>query len=458
MSLKSKRQKPYGCLQSLPVSSHKWKDLSMDFVTGLPKSKDWRGVKYDSILVIFDRLTKMVHYEPLLTTLDTNQLAKILIEMVIKYHGLPESIVTDRGSLFTSKFWSSLCYYLNDKRRLSTAFHPQTNGQTKRQNGTMKAYLRAYYRFEQDEWVRWLAMAEFAYNNSGQASTMMSPSKALLGYHPRMSYEDNRDLRSKSRAVDENAAPLRDLMKELKVNLTESPELQTLYHNKHVKERSYRPGESIRLSTKNIKTKRNPKLDHRYLGPFEIVEAVENQAYKLKLHVKWHIHLVFQTSLLEKDVKKREAVDQKIADQLKFEEEEQREQEVDSIMESMVFVEEAIDGRPLGLYYLIHWKRETHAEDTWEPIKGTAHLRRLLKKYHAENPDKPTATSPPVDKGAPPPPMAARSGAKVALPIILRKRAPTENPQPMRNRMSEPMNPPVRVRHNRRRWKPTSRF
>ena len=102
----------------------------MDFVIGLLKSKNWQGVEYDSILVIVDRLTKMVHYEPVLTTLDAEQFAEVFIEAVIKYHGLLDSIVTDRESLFTSKFSSSLCYYLNVKRQLSTAFHPQTDGQT----------------------------------------------------------------------------------------------------------------------------------------------------------------------------------------------------------------------------------------------------------------------------------------------------------------------------------------
>ena len=119
----------------------------------------------------------------------------------------------------------------------------------------------------------------------------------------------------------------------------------------------------------------------------------------------------------------------------------------------MVFAEEAVDGRPPGLYYLIHWKGETHAEDTWEPVEGIAHLRRLLKKYHSENPDKPTATSPPVDKGAPPPPMAARSGAKVAPPIILQKRTPTKL---MRSRTSKPSSSTIPVRRSGRRRKPTS--
>ena len=197
-------------------------------------------------------------------------------------------------------------------------------------------------------------MVEFAYNNFWQASTMMSPFEILLDYHPQISYEDNRDPRSKPRVADKNVAALYDLMKELKVNLTESQELQTFYHNKHVKKRIYRLGKSVWLSGKYIKTKRNPKLEHKYLDPFEIVEAVGKQAYKLKLPAKWRIHLVFHVLLLKRDVIRREAVNQKIANTLEFEEGEQPEQEADSIMDSMVFAEEAVDSRPPGLYYLIY--------------------------------------------------------------------------------------------------------
>ena len=129
-------------------------------------------------------------------------------------------------------------------------------------------------------------MAEFAYKNSQQASTIMSLFEALLGYHPWIFYKDNCDPRSKSRTEDENAATLRNLMKELKVNLTESQQLQALYHNKHVKERTYWPVDSVWLNGKHIKTKKNPKLEHKYLGPFEILKAVEKQAYKLNLPAK----------------------------------------------------------------------------------------------------------------------------------------------------------------------------
>ena len=112
---KAVRHKPYGDLQSLPVPTHRWKDLSMDFVTGLPISTDWKGDSYDSILVIVDWLTKMVHYEPVKVTINASGLAEVILDMVVWYHGLPNWIVSDRGSLFTSKFWSLLCYFLGIK-------------------------------------------------------------------------------------------------------------------------------------------------------------------------------------------------------------------------------------------------------------------------------------------------------------------------------------------------------
>lgn len=103
----------------------------MDFVTRLPRSKDWRRVKYNSILVIVDQLINKVNYEPVITTLNVKQLVEVLFEVVIKYHGLLDFIITNQEFLFTLKFWLSPCYYFNVKRRLSTGFYPQTNGQTK---------------------------------------------------------------------------------------------------------------------------------------------------------------------------------------------------------------------------------------------------------------------------------------------------------------------------------------
>ena len=124
LTSKAVLHKPYGDLQSLLISTHRWKDLSIDFVTGLPLSTDWKGDSFDLILVIVDRLTKMVHYEPVKVTINAPGLSEVIIDVVIRHHGFPDSIISDRRAIFTSKFWSSLCYFLGIKRRLPTAFHP----------------------------------------------------------------------------------------------------------------------------------------------------------------------------------------------------------------------------------------------------------------------------------------------------------------------------------------------
>ena len=255
----------------------------MDFVTGLPQSADWRDDSYDSILVIVNWLMKMVHYEPVQTTITAPALAEVILNIVVRHHGLPDSIVSDRGSVFTSKFWSSLCYFLSIKRRLSTAFHPQTDGQTERQNSTIKAYLRAFVNYEKDNWTRLLPMAEFAYNNAKHASTGYTPFKLNCGYHPRISYEENVDPRSRSKAADELTEELRNLMAACRENLQHAQELQKRAHDKGTKPRSYAPGEKVWLNSKYIKTKRNRKLEAKFFGPFRVLHPVGRQAYKLEL-------------------------------------------------------------------------------------------------------------------------------------------------------------------------------
>ena len=188
--------KSYDYLQSLPVSTHWWKDLLINFVTGLPISTDWKRDSYDSILVIVDRLTKMVHYKPVKITIHAPGLAEVIINVIICHHGLLNSIVTDISFLFTSKFWSLLCFFLGIKYPLSTAFCPHTNGQTEQQTSIMEAYLRAFVNFKQNDWARLLPMAEFAYNNATNASTSHMPFELNCGYHLCIFFKKDIDPRS----------------------------------------------------------------------------------------------------------------------------------------------------------------------------------------------------------------------------------------------------------------------
>ena len=110
----------------------------------MPVSTDWKGESYDSIFVIIDKLTKMIYYKPVKITINAPGLVEVIIDVVVWYYGLFDSIITDQGSLFTSKFWFSLCFFLGIKKKLSITFHPQTNGQIERQNSTINVYFRAF--------------------------------------------------------------------------------------------------------------------------------------------------------------------------------------------------------------------------------------------------------------------------------------------------------------------------
>ena len=255
----------------------------IDFVTGLSILTDRKGDSYDLILVIIDQLIKMVHYEPVKVTIDALALAKVIIDVVVRHFGLSNSIVTNRGSLFTSKFLSTLCYFLSIKRRLSTAFHPQTDGQTERQNSTIEAYLRAFVNFEQNDTARLLPMAEFAYYNAKNASTGYTSFELNCGYNPWVFYEKNLDFRSKSRTAEELSSKLRELMTVCYQNLYHAQKFQKRGHDKGVKPQSYAHGKKVWLSSKYLKTKQNCKLEAKFLSSFRVLQPVGKQAYKLKL-------------------------------------------------------------------------------------------------------------------------------------------------------------------------------
>ena len=147
---KAVRYKPYGDFQSLPVSTHQWNNILMAFVTGLPISTNWKKDNYDSILVIINRLIMMIYYNPVKITINAPGLAKIIIDLIIRHYGLPDSIMTDRGFLIISKFWSLLCSFFDIKRKLSIAFYSQIDTPTEPQNSTIETYFRVFVNFKQN--------------------------------------------------------------------------------------------------------------------------------------------------------------------------------------------------------------------------------------------------------------------------------------------------------------------
>ena len=139
---------------------------------------------YDTILVVVDRLIKRVHFIPTTTSASAPDIAKIFFDNIFRLHGLPTTIVSDRDPKFVSKFWRELLKQLGTQAAMSTAHHPQTDGQTERANRTLEDMLRAFVNYRQDNWDDCLPAAEFAYNNSVQASTGFSPYYLDCGQHP----------------------------------------------------------------------------------------------------------------------------------------------------------------------------------------------------------------------------------------------------------------------------------
>jgi hypothetical protein len=184
--IKHSRHKPYGYLQQIPLPDAPWKSIAFDFVTGLPPSEHpVNGVQNDAIWVVVDRFTKTSYFRACKVTITAEQFASLFMETVYSRHGMPEEIISDRDKLFTSKFWKSFTELLGTKHKLSTSFHPQTDGQTERTNQTMEQYLRGYVNYTQDNWTTLLPLAEFVFNTT-KGPSGLTPHYALYGRHPRV--------------------------------------------------------------------------------------------------------------------------------------------------------------------------------------------------------------------------------------------------------------------------------
>jgi len=263
---KMARHQPYGLSSPLELPYAPWQSIAMDFITELPISDGC-----DQLWVIIDRFTKMVHFLPLRIEGKTvSDLAVIFAREVWKYHGLPTDIVSDRDSRFTSETWKEFLRLSGIRSRMSTGFHPQTDGQTERLNQTIEAYLRAFVSKEQDDWARLLPMAEFAYNNSTTTGNGMSPFYVNYGFHPAaMDPASTEPLNPASQVYTHWMSTVHD---ESRKGLEDAQERMRQYADPVRREPpAYQVGDLVMLNGRNIKTRRpSKKLDHKNHFPFQI--------------------------------------------------------------------------------------------------------------------------------------------------------------------------------------------
>jgi hypothetical protein len=292
---KAARHQKYGLLQPLELPYAPWRSIAMDFITDLPESSGC-----DQLWVVVDRFTKMAHFIPLQKDGKTTEdLARIFAREIWKLHGLPMDIVSDRDSRFTSTTWKAFIETLGIKPRMSTAFHPQTDGQMERLNQTIEAYLRSFVNHEMDDWVDLLPMAEFAYNNSVTGTTGLSPFYANYGYYPIASNPMATAVRNP--ASKAYAHWMHTIHESAKLALEKAQERMKKYADQQRKEApTYQVGDLVMLDGRNIKTRRpSRKLDHKLHGPFQVEKVISPTAIRLTLPRRWKIHNVFHTSLIE---------------------------------------------------------------------------------------------------------------------------------------------------------------
>ncbi|SPC65346.1 uncharacterized protein UHOD_11060 [Ustilago sp. UG-2017b] len=351
--IKAVRHKPYGHLKSLPVPPHPWSSISMDLIEQLPPSSD-----FTAILVVVDCLTKMATFVPTTNTLDAPELAKLFLRHVYSKHGLPTSIVSDRGSEFTSHFWRSLSALLGIENHFSSAYHPQSDGQTERVNQVLEQNLRGYSNHLQTNWSDLLPLAEFSYNNAEHASTQLTLFFANYGYHPRFSF-DNTDPASPAlfpatRLYTDQLEQLHEYVcGELdKANSQSAGQ----FDKRRLPSPQFQPGNRVWLSADNIRSLRpTKKLDYRRLGPFPISEVISSHAYRLQLPPSMKIHNV------------------------------DTEYEVKQVLDSKV------DHRYSDpLFYLVCWVGYGPDHNSWEPASNLTHASDMIAEFHAANPTRPS--------------------------------------------------------------------
>ena len=175
----------------LPAPEHTFCHLTLDFIGPLPLCKD-HGYNYRYILQVVDCLTKRVWIIPM-ETMTARETASAFLANIFRFCGLPDSLVSDQGRAFIDATWKDICSELKISHKLSTSYHPQTDGQTERANKTLEVYLRHYVNYLQDDWVKHLPIAEFSINNHTNASTGLSPFFVSFGHHPRLDFHPESD-------------------------------------------------------------------------------------------------------------------------------------------------------------------------------------------------------------------------------------------------------------------------
>ena len=337
-------------------------------------------------------LTKMAHFIPCTSTVNSVQLAKLFMSNVYRLHGLPRYLIGDRDSRYTSEFFRSLMTELRTKLCLSTAYHPQSDGNTERCHRTIEAILRAFVHDDHEAWHENLVLAEFAYNNNVHTSTGFSPFMANYGYDPSTPLNLIDPPVDTSTGPGSDAKNTRNLNKLLNVHqliveqLKIAKAVQKHYADKSRTPMEFKVGDYVLLSTQNLKLLNQPskKFKNRYIGPYRIKTKVSPQAYELDLDAELHrVHPVFHISLLREYHSTDPAADIPdkipIANDMKYGDDHFY---VEKLLDHKIAPFKERYKKGPALLFKVRWEGYGPDDDTWEPyvnVKRTGEFDDYLR-------------------------------------------------------------------------------
>jgi hypothetical protein len=339
----------------------------MDWITKLPPS-----LGYDSILTITDHdCSKAVVFIPCKEAMGTEELAKLYFKQVFPHYGIPKKIISDRDPRLTSQLARDICAEIGIQQNVSTAYHPQTDGQSERTNQTLETYLRIFCNKQQTDWARWLPLAQFAINSRPSHTTKMPPFELLIGVTPRSISETHQKVPS----LEER----RKTFVTIRNRAQEAILHAQMLLSKDTTFRPYKEGEQVWLDAKNLRTTHpTHKLRPKRYGPFKISKVLSHVAYQLMLPPSWKIHNVFHASYLSRFKETPEYGTNFLEPPPELIDGEQ-EWKVEEIIGTRLF------GKKKQRQYRVRWKGYSPAHDTWEPEKNI-HAPALIEQFKMGRP------------------------------------------------------------------------
>jgi len=368
------RHRKKGLLKPLPVPERIWHEISIDFMTDLPSSGPEGAT---NCMVITDRLSKSVILEPM-ESLTTEAVAVRFLDCCVRHHGIPRAITSDRGTQWVNHFWKRVCELLHIVRRLSTAYHPQTDGATERMNQEIQAYIRAFTVYSQDDWSQLLPACMIAINNRRSSSTGQSPFSLTHGYDIEiLQLEEPEPSATTNNKGTQQGQAFVDRLKEATewaqaaIAATQQRQEQSANQHRDPAE-NFRVGDKVWLDLKNIRTQRpSRKFDWLHVK-YTIIEVMSSHSYKLD--VPLGIHPVFHVDLLKR------ANNDPLPSQIRHDPQppgmlvnDHYEWEIEEILQA----ETRRVGRGTQRWALVKWVG--YARPTWEPVANLEETIALIE-------------------------------------------------------------------------------